>query len=137
MTGRSDYDVEGALVACRRADGRWLLIRRSVHVAAPLAICFPGGGVEAGESAAAAAQREMHEELGAVIGGLVPCLDRVEPTRRVRLRGFRAELVGDTLRADPAEVHEILWLTSEEAAAHPEALQPSTRWFLEALLALP
>ncbi|NJL30960.1 MAG: NUDIX hydrolase [Phycisphaerales bacterium] len=69
----ADGLVHGVIVAVSRADGRWLLIRRSAHVAAPLAICFPGGGIELGEDHALAAAREFREELAG----------EVEPVREV------------------------------------------------------
>ena len=59
--------TEGVVVACRRPDGRWLLIRRSATVRRPLRVCFPGGWIEAGESQAEAVVREMREELDAAV----------------------------------------------------------------------
>jgi 8-oxo-dGTP pyrophosphatase MutT (NUDIX family) len=50
--------TEGVVVACRRSDGRWLLIRRSALVRRPLRVCFPGGWIETGESQAEAVARE-------------------------------------------------------------------------------
>jgi 8-oxo-dGTP pyrophosphatase MutT (NUDIX family) len=48
-------------------DARFLVIRRSAQVVAPGALCFPGGGIEPGESEEQALVREFQEELGAVI----------------------------------------------------------------------
>ena len=45
-------------------DGRRLVIRRSRHVIAPLVYCFPGGGIEEGETEEAAVVREYQEEVG-------------------------------------------------------------------------
>ena len=45
-------------------DERFLVIRRSQHVVAPRAFCFPGGAIEGLESEPQALVRELREELG-------------------------------------------------------------------------
>jgi 8-oxo-dGTP diphosphatase len=45
-------------------DGRVLICQRTRHQALPLKWEFPGGKIEAGESAQAALKRELQEELG-------------------------------------------------------------------------
>ena len=125
--------MEGVVVACRQADGRWLLIRRSATVRVPLRVCFPGGWIDAGESQAEAVVREMREELNAEVVPL-RCVWRHifgEPPRV--LWGWLAELKSVSLTPNPAEVHEILWLTVAEAVNHPDVL-PHTDAFLTALL---
>ena len=125
---------EGVVVACRRADGRWLLIRRSAQVVrAPLRVCFPGGWIDAGESQAAAVVREMREELAAAVVP-VRCVWQHcfgDPPRL--LWGWLAELTSANVSPEPTEVHEVLWLTSDEAVQHPDVL-PHTDVFLAALL---
>ena len=128
-----DTPMEGVVVACRQTDGRWLLIRRSAIVRVPLRVCFPGGWIDTGESQADAVVREMREELSAEV---VPircvwqhCFG--EPPRV--LWGWLAELQAPTLTPNPAEVHEIFWLTVDEAVHHPDVL-PHTDAFLAALL---
>jgi len=132
-SARQDARREGVVVACRQTDGHWLLIRRSATVRVPLRVCFPGGWIDAGESQADAVVREMREELNAEV---VPirCVWRHvfgEPPRV--LWGWLAELTTTTLTPNPAEVHEILWLTVDEAVHHPDVL-PYTDAFLAALL---
>ena len=126
--------TEGVVVACRRADGRWLLIRRSAQVVrAPLRVCFPGGWIDAGESQAAAVVREMREELDAEVVP-VRCVWRHcfgEPSRT--LWGWLAILKSSTVSPEPTEVHEVLWLTPDEAVQHPDVLL-HTDAFLAALL---
>jgi 8-oxo-dGTP pyrophosphatase MutT (NUDIX family) len=55
--------------------GRWMVpfVRRRADLRDhPGQVALPGGGVKAGESAWAAAQREVHEEIGVAVGALTP-----------------------------------------------------------------
>ncbi len=131
-----DGKLHGVVAAIHRAaDNRWLLVRRSATVAAPLKVCFPGGGVEIGESIEAALIREMREELGVAINPIKHCWTWEAPDRPLKLFGWIAELAVGTveLRPDPAEIAEVLWLTAEEAISHPDALS-SNRSFVACLL---
>jgi 8-oxo-dGTP diphosphatase len=119
-----------AVVSRRR---RLLVIRRSSQVVAPGAVCFPGGGIEPGESETDALVRELDEELGSA----------VQPVRRiwqsvtawdVELSWWLAQIDAETaLAPNPAEVEAILWLAPEELLEHPELLS-SNREFLQAVL---
>jgi 8-oxo-dGTP diphosphatase len=53
-----------AVVAIIIEESRFLVIRRSEFVRAPGLLCFPGGGIEAGEDFETAVKRESFEELG-------------------------------------------------------------------------
>ena len=69
--GRTQHDSDpirrrGAVAVVIR-DARFLVIRRSAQVVASGAFCFPGGGIEAGESEEQALVREFQEELGAAV----------------------------------------------------------------------
>jgi len=55
----------GVVAVIQRAN-RYLVIRRAAKVIAPGRLCFPGGGVEPGESERQTLIREMEEELGVV-----------------------------------------------------------------------
>jgi 8-oxo-dGTP pyrophosphatase MutT (NUDIX family) len=58
-----------------RANGRWMVpfVRRRADLRDhPGQVALPGGGVQAGESAWMAAQREVEEEIGVPVGRLVP-----------------------------------------------------------------
>lgn len=115
-------------------DERFLVIRRSEHVLAPGALCFPGGGIEGAETDAEALVREVREELNA----------EVQPLRRlwtsvtrwqVQLHWWLAHLEDSTLlRANPAEVESIHWLKVEEMLVQ-ERLLESNREFLAAVAA--
>ena len=127
--------VHGVIVAVRREDGRWLLIRRSRQVAAPLAICFPGGGIELGEAHAVAAAREFREELAGEIEPLCEVWQWHAPDRPLYLFGWYARLISPVtaLKPDPLEVAEMLWLTPEETRQHPQRLI-GTECFVDALM---
>jgi len=129
---QEDGRVHGVIVGCQRDDGRWLLIRRGEHVAAPLKVCFPGGAVEPGESRDAAAEREIREEVGLAIE-LVGRVWRHDFTdRNLTLFGYLAKLLSEEVKPDPNEVSEVLWLTGDEAGSHPDAM-PMTDRFVAAL----
>jgi mutator protein MutT len=111
-------------------EGRMLVIRRSRHVIAPLAYCFPGGGIEAGETEEAAVVREIHEEIG------IP----IRPLRRLWqcVTAWKVHLAWWLAESDPAvtpvpnprEVESIHWFTPREMASLSELLE-SNRQFLE------
>ena len=128
-----DRHGHGVIVACQREDRRWLLIRRSAMVRAPLRVCFPGGWIDDGESQPDAAMREMREELGATVRPLQCVWQHRFPERPLTLWGWLAELKSPTLTPEPKEVHEVLWLTTDEAIRHPDVL-PHTDLFMAALL---
>lgn len=116
-----DGRLHGVVVACPRADGRWLLIRRSARVPAPGMVCFPGGAVEAAETQAHAAAREMREELGVSVEPLRCVWRHDDPRHALTLWAWLGRLQSITLRPDPTEVSQTLWLTLEQAATHPDA----------------
>jgi NAD+ diphosphatase len=115
-------------------DQRLLVICRSRHVLAAGAYCFPGGGIETGESETEALTRELREELGV----------EVRPIRRlwecttswgVWLAWWLSDLApGQELIPDPAEVESVAWYTPAEMAALPGLLE-SNGAFLQAVTA--
>ncbi len=114
---------------CFRA-GRMLVIRRSEQVVAPLMYCFPGGGIEAGESEAAAIVREFREEIGVTVRPLRRIWQCVTAWK-VELGWWLAELEDDARPVpNPAEVRSIHWFTADEMLELPDLL-PSNREFLE------
>ena len=114
-------------------DGRFLLIRRSQYVVAPGRYCFPGGGIEPGESEEQALVREIAEaarygdSASATIMGERDALGNLVGlvARRVRRR---------PAAPNAAEVESVAWVTAEEMAALPDLLE-SNQAFLEALAA--
>lgn len=109
---------------------RMLIIRRSRSVVAPLAYCFPGGGIEDGESEEAALVRELREEIGVTVRPLRRLWQCVTAWK-VELAWWLAEMdPGASPVANPAEVESIHWVTPAEMAQLPGLLD-SNRIFLE------
>lgn len=120
----------GAVAVIPR-DERLLVIRRSELVVAPRAYCFPGGGIEAGESDEEALRRELWEELNVAI---LPIrrLWQNTTTRQVLLSWWLAELCDHEVPVpNPAEVESVHWLEISEIRDLPELLD-SNHAFLDA-----
>jgi len=132
-TIQADGHLHGVIVGCQREDGHWLLIRRSATVAAPLKVCFPGGGIEKEESQSETAKREMKEEVGVDVLPRTQVWHFVSRERSLTLWGWHAELLSTEVRANLEEVDEILWLTESQIRAHPD-IMPHTEAFLDSLL---
>lgn len=124
--------VRRGAVAIVVRDARCLMIRRAEGIAAPGAYCFPGGGIEPGETETDALCRELREELGV----------EVEPVRRVwesvtpwgvHLAWWTARLAETAeLIPSPAEVAEVLWHPWDAMRDLPGLLE-SNLAFLDAL----
>ena len=117
-------------------DGRMLVIRRSRSVVAPLVYCFPGGGIEEGESEEDALVREFREEVGVAIRP-VRRLWRCVTAWKVDLAWWLAEMSPDaTPVGNPSEVESIHWYTPAEMAELPSLLDSNLE-FLQLIFKSP
>ena len=111
------------VVAVIQQEEQFLVIRRSQRVVAPGKLCFPGGGIEAGETQEIALRRELQEELSVEItpqGKLWESVTR----RQTRIHWWAASLCeGSTPIANPHEVADIYWMTREELLENEELLE--------------
>lgn len=113
-------------------EGKLLVIRRASGVAAPGKICFPGGGIEPGETEEAAAIRELQEELGVSIRPIQAIWKSVTPFG-LCLSWWQVELPpGQVLQPNPAEVAEVFWLELPAILARDDLLE-TNRDFLQRL----
>jgi 8-oxo-dGTP pyrophosphatase MutT (NUDIX family) len=120
------------VVAVITRNDKFLVIRRSPRVVAPLAYCFPGGGIEVGESEPAALIREIKEELSVQVKPL-HCIWRSATSFGVDLSWWRAELPHDAMPNPlPAEVESVHWCTLDEMSLLSDLLE-SNRRFVAAL----
>lgn len=118
-----------AAVAVIQSERRFLAIKRSATVRAPGKICFPGGGVEKGETLAEALIREMREELNInVTPG--PVIWTSHSIRGFELNWMHASLnEGEFPTANPEEVESWQWMTESEMTLHPELLDSNVEFF--------
>ena len=101
---------ESGVIAVVRQQGCYLVIRRSQTVRAPGMLCFPGGGVEKGESQEEALIRELEEELNAQAQPIRP-IWTCRSASGIPLTWWEAELASPQVSANPDEVEAIFWLT--------------------------
>ncbi|HTU25466.1 MAG TPA: NUDIX domain-containing protein [Pirellulales bacterium] len=119
-------------VLCR--DQQLLVIKRSESVVAPGAYCFPGGGIEDGETETAALIREIQEELGVEVEPVRRLWESITPWQ-IELAWWLVRLPAwAELRPNPAEVASWTWHTPETMRGLP-GLLASNLAFLEALAA--
>jgi 8-oxo-dGTP pyrophosphatase MutT (NUDIX family) len=115
-------------------EGRFLVIRRSRHVVAPSAYCFPGGEIEPGESEEEALVREISEELRVRIRPIRRLWQSITPWD-VALTWWHSELdAAQAITPNPAEVESVHWLTPDEMTGLSGLLE-SNHAFLDALAA--
>ena len=124
--------VRWGAVAVIVRDGKLLIIKRSQHVVAPGMYCFPGGGIEAGETEQQALVRELQEELGCDVIPVRKIWESISPWR-VHLAWWIAKLdYTAAITPNPLEVESAHWFSLQEMAALLDQLESNYR-FLDAL----
>lgn len=110
---------------------KFLVVERSQHVRAPGMLCFPGGGIEPGESEEAAVIRELREEIGAVVSSTRQ-LWKCTTAWKTPLTWFHCTIdLQRPLVLDPHEVASVHWMAIEELRGNPKVLS-SNHAFLTA-----
>ena len=94
--------------------GDRVCLGRSPHFPPGFLSAF-AGFMEPGESLEECAARELREETGLVATRLAYRASQPWPFPSSLMVGFEAEVAGDALSLDPAEIEEARWLTREEA----------------------
>lgn len=129
MSGGELQPLRRGAVAVVVRDARLLVVRRSRHVAAPGMYCFPGGGIEPGESEAEAVRREMREELNVAVRPVRRLWQSVT-SWRVDLAWWLAELDAQAvLSPDANEVESAHWLSVDEILALDDLLESNRHFF--------
>jgi len=123
--------VEVSAAVLQRTDGSFLLAQRPEGKIWAGYWEFPGGKVEAGESARAALVRELREELGIEVETAYPWLTRVftYPHATVKLNFFRVTAWHGELH--PHEGQQFSWQHAEHVLVEP--ILPANATILRAL----
>lgn len=104
---------------------RWLQIRRAYDNKGGGQIGFAGGKIDDGESQVEALVREASEELGIKVTPLLHYgfVDLEEWD--IRMHVWTVEYHPGPYNPDSREVHELLWMTSDEMLANQDSLRSS------------
>ena len=115
----SEAVVEVAAAVIERPDGAFLMASRPPGKAYAGWWEFPGGKVEAGETARQALVRELHEELGIEVKEAWPWLNRsfVYPHAHVMLRFFRVTAWAG--EPHPHEGQTLAWTLADAPEVEP------------------
>lgn len=116
-----DHPRQGAVAVVHQAN-KFLVIQRAEQVRAGGLFCFPGGGIEQGESSEQAVVREMQEELGVLI---TPIREVWQNTTSwsVDLVFWLASMPHDPrFIPNPAEVKWVGWMSISEMRAEKRML---------------
>ena len=119
---------QGVIAIIRKGD-RFLVIRRSRFVRAPRKYCFPGGGIESGESEPTALKREMIEELNVV----AKPINRVwsnDTASGTQLSWWTTEIGEQRVRINPAEVEAFHWMRIDDMLASKDLLDTNREFLL-------
>ncbi|MFH0983381.1 MAG: NUDIX domain-containing protein [Planctomycetota bacterium] len=129
-SGRREWiGTTTGVVGVLEREGRYLMIRRAGGIPAGGTWCFPGGEIEAGESASEAIVREVREELGLTVSPEKKLWEWRRADGRLTLYWWRLCAVGGELRLNPGEVQAARWMTEREIRTHPLVLPNNIVFF--------
>lgn len=109
-------------------DGRFLMIQRSQQVRAPGKWCFPGGGIEPGETPEQAIVREFQEELGVNVAPEGKLWEWLRDDGKLHLLWWRCRLLSGPIKARSEEVADWAWMSDEEIRRHPDMIANNVRF---------
>jgi 8-oxo-dGTP diphosphatase len=119
------------VIAVAVHQGKLLVIERSLTVQAPGAFCFPGGGMEPGETQQETIVREMQEELGVDVEPVQKLWENITAWQ-VKLHWWEVSLrEPEYLYPNPEEVADAFWLPPDGVRSLP-VLLTSNHDFLDA-----
>jgi 8-oxo-dGTP diphosphatase len=123
------------VAAVIEGQGRYLITQRRPTAVLPLLWEFPGGRVEAGESDAAALQREVRHRLAVKIeaGQLISFVSHPYEHYVVDLYLYDCRIISGELKAQ--NVHDFKWVTSEDFDRYP--FTPADEASMNKLLGIP
>lgn len=117
-----DTSRHGAIGVILDAQSRFLVIERSQFVRAPGRLCFPGGGIEPGETQEAALARELMEELSLEVAPVRKLWENQTPSGTI-LHWWLADVLSDaTPTPDLEEVSNWFWMAEAEFVSDPRTL---------------
>ena len=113
--------IVAVTAAIRRADGRYLVVKRADHeIAHPGMWAFPGGKVEGAESIEEALHKEVLEEVGLrVLAGKVLLKDAAftrPDGQTVKVLSFLVQVAEGAVVLDTHDFSEYRWVTPQELA---------------------
>jgi 8-oxo-dGTP diphosphatase len=131
----TNEDQPGISTAIIVDDGKVLMIRRREREG-KLLWAFPGGGIEAGESAEEAAVRETAEEVGLEVKVERTLGERVHPNTGRHMTYVACEPIsGEAFVGDEEEIAEVAWITHGEIAVYvPYGLFEPVQAYLDEVL---
>lgn len=117
----SGFSTHGAIAVIQR-DEKFLVIQRADEIRAGGLYCFPGGGIEPGETSKDAVIRELAEELGVQIKPIRKVWE-CKTSWSVDLTWWLVDLDPEaTFQPDSEEVQWVGWKSLEEMKAEPKML---------------
>ena len=135
MTETTEQPPRVSMAIIAKGD-RVLMVRRRQQEG-KLLWAFPGGGIEAGETAEQAAVREVAEEVALEVKAVRVLGARVHPQTGADMAYVACELVAGEARVeDVEELAEVAWIALAEIPTYvPWGLFPPVQEYLDATLA--